>query len=288
MNANEKIDRLIDITARAESGGDYSKWTPDDNGHGPSFGLIQYNATRGSLGKLIMMMREAKPEWFRLLFGSAPWTAEQWAAHVANAPNICRDLLQLSGQVPIWQKCQRDLARTEYFDPAAKLCAKFGLISERAHAMALDVSIQYGVGGLSEKLYTCRNEPTERLKLEHLALLADTHTYDTNRRHTLLQSRELSDDPMFPNPISTTPTETRPTLRRGDRREEVQQLQTLLNRAGYMTDGQTSRPSRSFGDATHRAVNAFQAAHGITVDGVVGPLTWAALDQAAKERGGKV
>ena len=73
-----------------------------------------------------------------------------------------------------------------------------------------------------------------------------------------------------------TPTPTRPTLRRGDNGGAVRELQTLLNRtmnARLVVDG-------DFGPATDTAVKAFQRARNLTVDGIVGPATWGALDRA--------
>lgn len=281
MNIEERIHRLIDLTARVESGGDYSKWNPDDNGHGPSFGLIQFNATVGSLGKLIVMMREAKPEWWVLLFAdsSPPLEpgnqdhAKAWGQAVAaGSPSYWKALLQLSGQVPIWQQCQRQLAREEYFDPAARLCARFGLTSERAHAMAFDVAVQYGVAGLAQKLKKADQsfDAGETALLARLAAWADMHEYDQNRRHKLLGSRELSDEPMFP------PTETRPTLRKGQPHGGyLKAIQEQLVALGYL---KPAGCRGDFGPALEEAVRAFQAEHGLHVDGIVGNQVWKALD----------
>lgn len=65
------------------------------------------------------------------------------------------------------------------------------------------------------------------------------------------------------------------TLRRGDQGPAVQRLQTLLNA--------NSRPSPhlstdgDFGPGTDRAVRAFQTSRGLTADGIVGSMTWLAL-----------
>lgn len=73
-----------------------------------------------------------------------------------------------------------------------------------------------------------------------------------------------------------------PTLRRGAAGETVKKLQTLLNHAidaGLDVDG-------NFGSKTEEAVKAFQRMNGLTVDGIVGPKTWAelaALDEAEPE-----
>lgn len=65
-------------------------------------------------------------------------------------------------------------------------------------------------------------------------------------------------------------------LRKGDRGEAVEYLQTVLKQQGYdcgTVDG-------VFGSKTVSAVKAYQYDHGLTPDGVVGAHTWAALDSA--------
>jgi putative chitinase len=63
-----------------------------------------------------------------------------------------------------------------------------------------------------------------------------------------------------------------PVLRLGDKNASVILLQTKLKAAGYQlgTDG-------DFGPGTNAAVKQFQAAKGLTADGIVGPATWGAL-----------
>lgn len=65
-----------------------------------------------------------------------------------------------------------------------------------------------------------------------------------------------------------------PTLRKGSRGALVTQLQNKLRAKGYnvSADG-------DFGPKTEAAVKAFQRAKGLRVDGVVGPNTWAKLNQ---------
>ncbi|HZV01803.1 MAG TPA: GH25 family lysozyme [Planctomycetota bacterium] len=72
---------------------------------------------------------------------------------------------------------------------------------------------------------------------------------------------------------SATATSSRSTLREGATGSEVVTLQRALATAGFSPGAQDG----DFGPATLAAVEAFQAAKGLTVDGVVGPATWAAL-----------
>jgi peptidoglycan hydrolase-like protein with peptidoglycan-binding domain len=64
-----------------------------------------------------------------------------------------------------------------------------------------------------------------------------------------------------------------PILSEGDTGPAVQTLQTRLN-----VWGATLTVDGDFGTATLAAVKAFQTAHNLTVDGVVGPQTWSALN----------
>lgn len=65
----------------------------------------------------------------------------------------------------------------------------------------------------------------------------------------------------------------RPTLRKGATGDDVRYLQTRLGAHGHKVavDGQ-------FGPRTEQSVKAFQKKKALTVDGVVGPQTWPALE----------
>ena len=64
-----------------------------------------------------------------------------------------------------------------------------------------------------------------------------------------------------------------PTVAIGDSGDAVTTLQTELNALGY----DCGEADGFFGQNTHDAVIAFQAANGLTADGVVGAQTWGAL-----------
>lgn len=85
-------------------------------------------------------------------------------------------------------------------------------------------------------------------------------------------------DALFGNGTASTvsrgSTRTRSTLRQGSRGDEVRLLQQLLKNKGYYSgaiDG-------IFGSGTKNAVMQFQRAAGLSVDGIVGAKTWAALE----------
>jgi peptidoglycan hydrolase-like protein with peptidoglycan-binding domain len=63
-----------------------------------------------------------------------------------------------------------------------------------------------------------------------------------------------------------------PLVRKGDQEHPVQTLQYLLRARGHnlTVDG-------IFGPVTAAAVRAFQQQEGLAVDGIVGPVTWSAL-----------
>jgi peptidoglycan hydrolase-like protein with peptidoglycan-binding domain len=69
-------------------------------------------------------------------------------------------------------------------------------------------------------------------------------------------------------------TGANPTLTEGDTGQAVKTLQTRLN-----VWGATLTVDGDFGAATLAAVKAFQTQQKLTVDGIVGPQTWSALNQ---------
>ncbi len=76
-----------------------------------------------------------------------------------------------------------------------------------------------------------------------------------------------------------TNTKIRDTIRRGAKGPTVVEAQGLILQAGYGLPRHGA--DGSFGAETEAAVKAFQQAHGLMADGIVGPKTWAALDLAA-------
>ena len=63
-----------------------------------------------------------------------------------------------------------------------------------------------------------------------------------------------------------------PLVRQGDQQHPVQTLQYLLRARGH-----TLTVDGIFGPGTDAAVRAFQQQKGLAVDGIVGPATWSAL-----------
>src|SRR4051794_36237755 len=73
-------------------------------------------------------------------------------------------------------------------------------------------------------------------------------------------------------------------FRRGDRGPAVAEIRAKLERLGLIEsqpgDNSTNPTDLLFDDETDRAVRGFQQARGLRVDGVVGPETYRALDEA--------
>lgn len=65
------------------------------------------------------------------------------------------------------------------------------------------------------------------------------------------------------------------TLRKGAQGDDVREMQELLQKWGI----NVGNIDGIFGKQTEAAVKGFQKAQGLTVDGVCGPATWAALEQ---------
>jgi len=79
-------------------------------------------------------------------------------------------------------------------------------------------------------------------------------------------------------PVVLVPTLGKRNLKNGSEGADVKELQSDLIRLGY--DCGRWGADGDFGDATERAVRAFQRDRGLTVDGIVGAKTAAALETA--------
>ena len=98
---------------------------------------------------------------------------------------------------------------------------------------------------------------------------------------------------MSSDPRSTgRPAVEVPAYRRGDTGPAVAEIRAKLGVLGLLAEGEGAElldPSGAlFDEATDRAVRAFQQARGISVDGVVGPRTYHALDEARWRLGDRI
>ena len=148
-------DRIIEYTARTESGGRYDAWNPDDNGRGVSYGLIQFNQKVGTLPEVLRDMRAANPTRFDAIFGkyASGMATPSWVrAANLNDPAIATysrgvltgGAMYHASREPDFQAVQRAWAKSGYFDPSVQAAQAVGLKSERAMAMLFDTSVQWG------------------------------------------------------------------------------------------------------------------------------------------------
>ena len=93
--------------------------------------------------------------------------------------------------------------------------------------------------------------------------------------------KDVQYDGVEPSPDPEPSPGWRPTIRRGNKGADVIECQTMLTRLGY--DIGSCGIDGDFGRATEAAVKEFQRDHKLVIDGVVGPMTWDALDKAVAQ-----
>ena len=112
-------------------------------------------------------------------------------------------------------------------------------------------------------------------KMEHTGFGLNDETVECSNgvQHSIKRSPKWTH---WAIPACVQKEDIMPTLRKGSNGAYTTSLQTALLNRGY--DLGKWGADGKFGDATEKAVKAFQADMGLTVDGIVGPRTWAALE----------
>jgi murein DD-endopeptidase MepM/ murein hydrolase activator NlpD/cell wall-associated NlpC family hydrolase len=84
----------------------------------------------------------------------------------------------------------------------------------------------------------------------------------------------------------STQSNSSPLLREGDKNDQVKHLQEQLIKSGVTTvNGQPFTADGDFGPNTRKAVETFQAKHGLDADGVAGPKTFGKLNELVPQVG---
>ena len=110
------------------------------------------------------------------------------------------------------------------------------------------------------------------------AIKAGGYSTDPKYVNTICSIIRINNLERFDSMVGITVPVNKPTLRKGSKGTSVRELQTRLVKFGYLNS--SKEVDGSFGPKTLEAVKAFQADRGLSVDGVVGPKTWAVLTSA--------
>lgn len=148
---------------------------------------------------------------------------------------------------------------------------------DAAYANAVSLTAQlcqtYRLDPASDGTVICHSEGyTRKIASNHADVM---HWFSLHGKGMDQFRRDVKSQMGASSPAPSSSSVSRPVLRRGATGQDVRDLQALLLKAGqslpkFGTDG-------SFGLETETAVKAFQKVRSLTVDGICGPQTWAAL-----------
>lgn len=145
--SNNLTDRVIGAVSGSE--GNFNTITRNDNGHGISVGIRQWNQKVGELPNLLKSMHDQNPDKFDQIFGrySHNLQSEAWVRHAKMAGNHdLMDRMKTAMADPEFQKVQVDKAR-EFTDRTMETAKNFGFHSELGKALVTDLSNQLGEAG---------------------------------------------------------------------------------------------------------------------------------------------
>jgi len=130
----------------------------------------------------------------------------------------------------------------------------------------------------SDNLYYCTDLICKRFEMPDFNNVNDRFEAAKQIAAILAKEADEEDDPDQPETPFWPPRGAKggkddPGLCKGMNGPDVEALQGLLNAHGY-TYGSTKGV---FGDSTDRAVRKFQQDNKLAVDGIAGPMTWAAI-----------
>jgi peptidoglycan hydrolase-like protein with peptidoglycan-binding domain len=155
------VDRCLALTGSFETGTlppeCYSGVTGDFDGQGISFGVLQWNLGQGSLQPLLTEMFEQHENVCGDIFhehlgtlrslGAASRTEQlEFSRSIQTRGQLhepWRGILKTLGRTPEFQKIQARHA-SGLFKSATKLCAEYGLTSQRGLALMFDILAQNG------------------------------------------------------------------------------------------------------------------------------------------------
>lgn len=189
------VDRVLDYVAVShESHGRYDNVVPNDNGAGLSYGLLSFNQRVGELPAVFVAMQRANPAKFAQYLGedASKFLNEQWVRAANLKPYITT--LKAMAQEPEFQRAQRQVGKTAFYDRAEQRARRYGLLTERGLTALVDAGVQRGFGNVDKALAsTVRAGATPKEILTQFAIEIDKNRYAAGRRVDIVRDRSLSD-----------------------------------------------------------------------------------------------
>ena len=193
------------------------------------------------------------------------------------------------GAVELEQKL-RQLQQPGVFDPIAATAfaqqltvAMTTFLSDLAQGRVSALDVHHDFDGAQARQYDAALELGQALDSRDLSLAVEqarpTFPLYATLRAALEEYRALSDHPAWSEPL---PMPDGRKLEGGETYPGIDVLQQRLLALGDLSD--TVLVGNMYSEALVEAVKAFQVRHGLTVDGIVGPQTLAALNVTPSER----
>lgn len=178
---------------------------------GLSFGYIQFTQDGGALGQLLALMKKTNPFKFAEIFGRDG----DELVRITNLPkgetsNGRSRRVQKIGGYDLWespwkerfakagrdeefQRCQRELAISNYMMPALATCRELGIRSERGLAFAFDRSVQFGTTGAKNSFKMHFIKDLNEFKVMQSYVNKFKNERWCHRSAKILETKELSD-----------------------------------------------------------------------------------------------
>lgn len=265
---------------------------------GLTYGKHQASITSGSLHLMIKMYTQtpgAKYGMALMPYLPRLLNADRSLATTAQFTQLLRE----AGNDPIMQQAQDRFFYLRYMKGAEDFCATRGFVQPLTLAIVYD-SLIHGsfkrinarVKAQAETLWARSYCEARRAWLatspNHL-LRKTVYRPDTflgliinNKwplplplpiRGVTIRANAVNAQATVSTPVDFCVSTTQPVLRLGAKGAEVVDLQNLLRLNGFQL-----LPDGDFGESTERAVRAFQSMHHLSVDGIVGPVSWDRMD----------
>jgi len=173
------------VKAIGANEGDLTNINKNDNGHGISVGIRQWNQKRGELPDLLKSMHDKNPQKFDQTFGpyAKNLQSEKWVRHanMGGNPDLMKRMKNALND-PEFQKVQIDKAR-EFAQKSIDTAQRYGLKTEQGAALVADITNQMGEGGARRVLNRAGLHPGGSVSNESAALQRVEHfTHRPNSR----------------------------------------------------------------------------------------------------------